>query len=100
MTAYHRPTSLFRVAPARSVMGVFCMVPAAKAERPVSVQLADPRGNARQGGRCAASGHLRDDEAPPKWTQRRLDGSRAWLTNRAHLDGDGPVVKSKVRDQV
>jgi hypothetical protein len=40
--------------------GAFCMVPAAKAERPVSVQLADPRGNARQGGRCADNGHSRD----------------------------------------
>src|SRR3984893_1661870 len=29
-----------------------------------------------------------------------LEGSRARITNRAHLDGDGPVAKGAARDQV
>src|SRR5437667_5542282 len=36
----------------------------------------------------------------PGGPQADLDGSRARITNRARLDGDGPVAKGAARDQV
>ena len=49
---------------------------------------------------CADSGRSHDNEARPRWTLKHLQGSRARITNRAHLDGDGPVAKGAARDQV
>jgi hypothetical protein len=55
MTAYHPPET-FGLAAANDPDGASRRVPVAKAERPVSVQLADPRRYAREWARRADSG--------------------------------------------
>jgi hypothetical protein len=46
------------------------------------------------------SGLSRHNEARLRWTLIRLDGSGSRITQRLHLDGDGPVPNGAARDQV
>ena len=67
-----------------------------KADRPLPIQLGDLR-RAYGNGRGALIPAVRvTTRLAPGGPYADVDGTRAWITNRAHLDGDGPVAKRTV----